>query len=221
MNKLGTGLVIIERHHLDDTQRSDWTRFIQSLHLRCPHSLTEIDTVLRRQVRENMERAHGATYRASKEPDDPDSVYDYAVSDAPELFADAHKFQLTELIAHEPLGNYIMNMIWAVIDVSDAPHPLVASDRPYILPCGLVDPLCILGVPISPTCLFLAANNIQALEKLNRQSSRDTVRNSNDLVIRMAVEHVYGSTNDRREFVEKRLRHSYEPPLAGLIMGPG
>jgi hypothetical protein len=154
MNKLETGLVIIERHHLDDTQRSDWTRFIQSLHLRCPHSLTEIDTVLRRQVRENMERAHGATYRASKEPDDPDSVYDYAVSDAPELFADAHKFQLTELIAHEPLGNYIMNMIWAVIDVSDAPHPLVASDRPYILPCGLVDPLCILGVPISPTRLY-------------------------------------------------------------------
>ncbi len=216
----GPRLVILGRHHLDDAQRSDWTRFIQSLHLRCPHSLTEIDTVLRRLLRENMERDHGTVYRASRQPDNPDSVYDYAVSDAPGLFADAHKFHLTELIAHEPLGNYIINMIWAVIDVSDAPHPLLTSDRPYILPRGLIDPFCILGVPISPTRIFLAANNMEELEKLSRQPSNDTVRNSNDLVVKMAVQDVYGSTNDRREFVERRLRRPNDPPLPGLIMGP-
>ena len=216
----GPRLVILGRQALDNTQRSDWTRFIQSLHLRCPHSLTEIDTVLRRLLRENMERDHGAAYRASKKPDDPEFVYDYAVSDAPGLFADAHKYHLTELIAHEPLGNYIINMIWAVIDVSDATHRLLTSDRPYILPRGLMDPSCILGVPISPTRVFLAANKMEELEQLSHQSSEDTVRNANNLVVRMAVQNVYGSTNDRREFVERRLRRPNDAPLPGLIMGP-
>ena len=94
------------------------------------------------------------------------TVYDYATSDAPELFADAHKQLLTVLIAHKALGQYIINMIWAVIDLSDAPHRLLTSDRPYILPRGLKDPSCVLGVPISPTRLFLAANNMAGWKRL-------------------------------------------------------
>jgi hypothetical protein len=171
-------------------------------------------------VRENMERAHGAEYRASKHPSDPDSVYDYAVSDAPNLFADAHKYLLTQLINHEDPGHYIINMIWAVLDVSDARHRLLTCDRPYILPCGLKDPLCILAVPISPTRLFVAANNSEPLEALRHQSSRDTVRNANNLVVRLAVQNVYGSTDDCRAFVEKRLLRPNDTPLPGLIMGP-
>ena len=157
----------------------------------------------------------------TRRPDDPDTVYDYAALDAPELFADAHKHLLTELIVHKALGQYIFNMIWAVIDLSDAPHRLLTSDRPYILPRGLKDPSCILGVPISPTRLFLAANNMSELAKLDRQPSWDTVKNANELVVRMAVQEVYGGTNNRREFVEQRLVRPNEEPLAGLIMGPG
>jgi len=83
-----------------------------------------------------------------------------------------------------------------------------------------MDPSCILGVPISPTRVFLAANKMAELEQLSHQSSEDTVRNANNLVVRMAVQNVYGSTNDRREFVEKRLRRPNDAPLPGLIMGP-
>jgi Protein of unknown function (DUF4238) len=168
-----------------------------------------------------MERDHGAAYRATKKAGDPDSVYDYAISDAPQLFADAHKLHLTELINHGQLGDYLINMTWAVLDVSDARHPLLTCDRPYILPRGLKDPTCILAVPISHTRIFLAANNRTQLEALGRQASGDTVRNTNNLVVRMAVQQVYGSASDRRQFVEKRLIKLDEKPLAGLIMGPG
>ena len=167
-----------------------------------------------------MERDQGAAYRATKQPNDPDSVYDHAISEAPHLFADAHKFHLTQLIDHSPVGIYIVKMTWAVLDVSDSPYPLLTSDRPYILPCGLMDPACVLGVPISPTRIFLAANSRAELESISRRASKATVRIANNLVVRMAVQEVYGSTKNRREFVEKRLIKPGEEPLPGLVMGP-
>jgi hypothetical protein len=70
----------------------------------------------------------------------------------------------------------------------------------------------------TPTRIFLAANNMKELEQLSHQSSEDTVSNANNLV-RMAIRNVYGSTNDRREFVERRLRRPRDAPLPGLIIG--
>jgi dTDP-D-glucose 4,6-dehydratase len=79
----------------------------------------------------------------------------------------------------------------------------------------------VLSVPISPTRIFVAANNRAPLESLNRSPSKDTVRTANHNVVRIAVDEVYGSTKSRREFVEKRLRKPNEQPLPGLVMGPG
>jgi hypothetical protein len=221
LSRPGPKLGFVGPGDLKEEQRIDGTRFIQSLHLRNPHSLTEIKTVLDQAIRETMERNRGAAYRAARQPHDPESVYDYALSDEPELFADAHKIQLTKLIDYGPLGGHIINMIWAVLDVSDSPHPLLTSDRPYILPCGLREPVCVLSVPISPTRIFLAANDRAVLETVSRNSSRDNVRTANHNLVRLAVDDVYGNTKDRREFVEKRLRKLGQNPLAGLVMGPG
>jgi hypothetical protein len=220
LSRLGPGLVILGRNDLRNDSRSDWTRFINSLQLRGPHSLTEIDAVLQERVQENFERDHGEAYRAEKQPDDPDSVYEYAQRYAPRWLADAHKFLLTQMIDHEQVGDVIVNMIWAVVDVSDAPHTLLTSDRPYITSHGLLLPECLLSVPISPTRLFVAANDRRRLEVLAAQSSKDTVRNANNLVVRMAVENVYGNNDSHKAYVEKRLRQKNQPPVPGAIAAP-
>jgi Protein of unknown function (DUF4238) len=181
----GPGLIVLGPHDLDSEQRSDWTRFMQSLQLRGPHSLSEIKTVLDRSVRKNIERAHGATYLASRGEGDPTSAYEDALR--PDELANAHKVLLTQLINYQPLGQLIINMVWAVLDVAAAPHTLVTSDRPYITSHGIGDPACLLSVPLSPTRLFVAANDIRQLRKLAAQPLRDTVRNANHLAIRMAV----------------------------------
>ena len=58
LSQLGPGLVTLGSGHLGNDQRSDWTRFINSLQLRGPHSLAEIGAVLQRSVRENIEWKH-------------------------------------------------------------------------------------------------------------------------------------------------------------------
>ena len=174
LTQLGPGLVILRNGHFTNDQKSDWARFINSLYVRGPHSLGEIDTVLQRNVRDQFERKHGEAYRAAKQPGDPESVYEYARQKLPSLLADAHKFLLPQMIDDEKIGHVVVNMIWAVLDLADAPDSLLTSDRPYITSHGLLSPECLLSVPISPTRLFVAANNMQQLEALARQPNAQT-----------------------------------------------
>jgi hypothetical protein len=203
---------------LDGEQRSCWARFIMSLQLRGPQSLAEIKTVLDQNVRANMERAHGAEYLATKLADDPDSVYEYAIQQQqPAQLSNAHKVLLPSLIDHEFIGQLIVNMRWAVMDLSAAAHTLLTADRPYTSSHGFGDPACLLGVPISPRHLFVAGNNIDHVRTLAAQSAKDTVRNSNNLMVRLAVQNVYGCTDSHLAFVEKRLRRVGDQAVPGLI----
>jgi hypothetical protein len=187
------------------------------LQLRGPHSLNEIKNVLDRNVRDNIERVHGASYRASRQEGDPETAYEDALRQLPEELANAHKVLLTQLIDYEPVGQIIINMIWGVLDVCAAPHALLTSDRPYITSHGIGNPACLLSVPLSPTHMFVAANDIRQLRQLAAQPLRDTVRNANHLAVRMAVQNVYGANDVHLTFVDKRLRRPNELPVPGVI----
>ncbi len=217
LRQLGPGLVILDNGHIGNDQRSDWTRFMYSLYLRGPHSLAEIDSVLQGTLRDQFEQKYGETYRANRQPCDPELLYEYAQRYVPNWWADAHKFLLTQMIDQQEIGHLMVNMIWAVLDLSDAPHSLLTSDRPYHASDGLISSECLAGMPLSPTRLFVAANDMRKLETLARQSKKDTVRNVNNLLVQMAVENVYGNTGERLAFVEKRLRRAGQAPVPGLI----
>ncbi len=203
--------------HLNNDQRNSWARFVMSLQLRGPESLAEIKEFLHRNTRTNIENADGESYQATKRAGDPDSVYDFALREKPELFANAHKRLLPQLIDHEVIGEVLINMRWAVMNLSAAPHTLLTGDRPYTTSHGLGDPLCLLGVPLSPTHLFVAGNNIELIQKVAAQRPKDAVRNANSLMTRLAVQSVYGNTDSHLTFVEKRLRRADEPPVPGVI----
>jgi hypothetical protein len=136
---------------LDNDQRNSWARFVMSLQLRGPESLAEIKALLDRNTRANIEHADGGNYQAIKRESDPACVYEFALRENPERFANAHKRLLPQLIDNEVIGEVLINMRWAVMDLSAAPYTLLTGDRPYTTSHGLDAPLCILGVPLSPT----------------------------------------------------------------------
>jgi hypothetical protein len=204
---------------LDVQQRCCWARFITSLQLRGPHSLSEIKAVVTdRNLRDAIEQLNSEEYLATKQPGDPDTVYEFALQQAPAMIANNHKVFLPRMIDNEFIGQWIINMRWAVLNLSAAPHTLLTADRPYTSSHGFGDQACLLGVPLSPTHLFVAANDIMQIRRLAAQSARDTVRNSNKLMVQLGVQNVYGCTEGQLSFVEKWLRRRTDPPVPGLIM---
>lgn len=202
---------------LTEAQRSSWIRFIMSLQLRGPHSLREIEAVLNESMEEVFERKSGDQHRADSTLQDFKSTYEEAREKSPAEFKNSYKRLLPQLIDHEKIGQRIINMLWYVFDFSAAPLTLLTADRPFTPSHGLLDARCILSVPLSPTHLFVAVNEVQQLHALANQTRRDTVRNANKLVVKLAVQSVYGTSDEHLRFVENRLRHREEPIVPGLI----
>jgi hypothetical protein len=170
---------------LAEDKRRSWTLFLMSVLIRSPHSLVEIRSVIHRFFRANLEELHQSDYAATRQPDDPESIYDFAMERTPEL-AEAYKVALPGMIDNDVVGQHIINMRWAMLNLSAAPHTLLTGDRPCMTSRGIADPACMLSLPVSPTHLFVAANDIALLRQLYAQPARDTVRNSNDCIIQVS-----------------------------------
>jgi hypothetical protein len=198
---------------LSGEQRILWARFVMSLQLRSPQSVAEVKTVADRIIRANIE----SEYLATKQEGDPNSAYEYVFQQVPQLLANAHKAFLPGLIDHHEIGERIINMTWAVPNLSAARHTLLTGDRPYTTSHGLLHRDCLLSVPLSPSRLFVAANDIEQLRRLSAQTPKDTVSNANNLLVKLAVQNVYGCTDTHLAFIEKRLRRPSEPPVPGVI----
>lgn len=190
----------------DGLDRTRWARFVMSLQLRGPHSISELREGLYRTLREVIVRTHGL------------GAFEAALVQEPEQIANFHKACLPEFIDNAVNGSLLINMRWAVFVMSGGTRDLLTGDRPYLRWHGMGDPRCYVSVPISPTHLFVAANAVETLRALAKQPRKDTVRNANDQIIRMAVQNVYATALSHREFVEARLRRNGEP-IPGSILG--
>ena len=205
---------------LGEDKRRSWTLFLMSMLNRSPHSLVEIGSVINGFFRANLEKLHQSDYAASRQPDDPQSIYDFAIEQTPALEG-AYKAALPDMIDSDVVGQYIINMQWELLNLSEAPHTLLTGDRPCMTSQGIADPACILSLPVSPTHLFVAVHDIDLLRRLDAQPARDTVCNSNDCTVKLAVQNIYGCTGGQLTFVEKRLRKADDPIVPGVILRGG
>lgn len=219
LNSDSRNFFIVDSDVLSIDQKTDFIRFVLSSHLRSPFSMTEVDSVFRKEVKINIDNNNRFMYSFDDSGRYVGSLYEYMLSVGSDPFADTHKLLLQEMINSQPLIRYMINMPWAVVDASGARHRFLTSDRPWIVPKGIKDPACIMGIPISPKKLFIASNNLKLLYQLNDQPREDTIRNANKIIVMMAVHNVYGSTDDRRQFVEKYLREKDKSPIPGIIVG--
>ena len=205
---------------LDNDKRRSWTLFLMSMLMRSPHSLDEIGSVINDFFRANLEKSHQSDYAASRQPDDPVSIYDFTMKRTPDL-AQAYKAALPDMIDNDVIGQKIINMRWEILNLSAAPHTLLTGDRPCMTSRGIADPVCMLSLPVSPTHIFVAAHDIGLLCRLAAQPARYTVRNSNDCTVKLAVQNVYGCTASQLTFIEKRLRKAEDPVVPGVILRGG
>jgi hypothetical protein len=139
------------------------------------------------------------------------------VKNVPDHLDNIYKTWLPGLIDHQAIGTHIMNMTWTVLDLSTSRYPLLTGDRPYMTTHGLSDPRAVLAFPLSPTDLFIAANNPLAWRSFEAQGMTETARRANDWICRLAVKHVYGDTSRAIHFVEERLIGPNDKPIPGIF----
>jgi hypothetical protein len=85
----------------------------------------------------------------------------------------------------------------------------------------LLYPTGIAAIPISPTQLFVAANDLTTIHKLIGANPQDIVRNVNTWVTSRARRYVYSDNEALTDFIERTMSTNLErlplfPNLAGV-----
>lgn len=196
-------------HFLDQapetaTTRSDWARYVMSLAVRTPAGLARVAALSDSVVRPLLSDPDDAEYLAVKQCGDPETLRDLIERDAPHVLDNVGKIFLPGLIDHEELGNYIVNMKWGVMNLSGA-RTLLLGDQPLILTGGLKDPNSLLALPLSPTRVFIAINDMRLIDRMLGRGIDYLAEVLNDQSVRQSTQNVYGSGPEHLGFVEARL----------------
>jgi hypothetical protein len=178
--------------------RTAWTYFIISTLIRSPKTVADTKLKLAEGLPELWEQERKR--QALEDPSRPPlGEYDNAMVERTSIMA------LRRFINNESLGNFINNMIWSVCDVSTTKFRFLTSDRPIVMTNGLGYKESHLAVPVSPTILFLAANNNETTRSIQSMPVRDLVSNCNKQVVRNAVKYVWAPDHSQAALIKSQL----------------
>jgi Protein of unknown function (DUF4238) len=181
--------------------RSGWSRFLYTLLFRHPDPLLE--------MREAIERIWGARralpqaeYETIRKPGDPLTSEEYLANISAEMHARAHVNLLQGALDNPKLGVRINNMRWCVYDLSRWGR-LLTSDWPVELSLGVTRPT--ITVPLSPTRLFVATDDLAALREIQRSDPYKVISKVNRYVVSHARRYVFSEDTSQERFIRNRM----------------
>jgi Protein of unknown function (DUF4238) len=186
-----------------------WSRFVFGIHFRHPHAMPELRDAAKA-IWEASGTAKQSEWEKIKKPDHPATFDEYLATLDPFTAAKMRLNLLIKIFDNPKLIGHLNQMPFAVIDASAASEQFVTSDRPVsIYKLGQNDGLIYL--PISPTKLFVAANDEKSLEKVNKQTALALVRSVNDIVVGGARLYVWARDQSLEPFIHAKMSTNMEP----------
>jgi hypothetical protein len=186
-----------------------WSRFVFGIHLRHPHAMPEL-----RAAAKEIWDASGGEYREDwerlKEPEHPASFDDYLATLDPFTAAKVRVNMLIKAFDNGELIGHMNQMHWGVLDVSAAPERFVTSDRPVCIH-NLKKQDGVIFLPISPTKLFMAAEQPSSLQMAGKQKPLDLVHRVNAFVAGRARLYVWASDKAQEPFIGAKMSTEMEP----------
>jgi hypothetical protein len=150
------------------------------------------------------------TYEGIRETGDPETFEEYVAQLDPDGNIKAQLDLLVASMDNGQIGEHIVSMAWAVIDTSDASHRLLTSDWPVELSLGAKPPM--VALPLSPTLLFAACDDVNTLIKLDRADPDALVTKINRYVVGCARRYVFSSDERQKTFIRNRMSRSMVKP---------
>ena len=183
-------------NQIDDGQKSGWARFIMTLLNRTPERIKWFGKVWAGMHAEAKDEAEKEIAKAGS---DPDQLEEFENS-----FAGSFVKVMQSMMDSTTIGRFIVNMRWGVIELHDHQR-LMTSDRPVLLTGGIRQPDAQIVVPLSPSKLFIAANDAQILQNLIAIDAREISARLNDAVVRQAEKYFFAVDDSQFAFVANRL----------------
>jgi hypothetical protein len=189
--------------------RSAWSRFVIAIHLRHPDAMPELRTAAI-----DIWNASGDTSQAEYErmraPTDPATFDERIALIDPMIPVKARVNMIIKAFDNEIVGTHINGMKWATVDLSHSPDKLLLSDRPVEF-FRLKEPNGIISIPISPTMLFVGANDAAIFLKLRQTKPRRLVHSVNKFLVSRARRFVWASDESSLRFISNNMSKRLEP----------
>ncbi len=219
--KAAESLELLYRHgHLapwTSETRSDWTRFVLSLLLRCPEDIN----MFREWWTVDFERTDAEAedrYLKSRNPEDPDTFVEYLTAQRLRVKERAMFVTLNTLLEGESVGAHINTMHWRILQTPASAPLLLTSDRPVLRTNSLNRAGDHIALPIGPRLLFIASHDEKYLEDLLRLDQTMLVKECNRQIVEGAVRFVFASDEKQRRFVENRFgKHPQPRPMESIV----
>lgn len=192
------GLSAEEKYH--------WAKFLVSLRVRHPKSIETAKMDGRNMFLDILTNSE-AEYQALRGAQDPPTFIDFCNQIDPALTPNMGILAISKWMIDTKMINIILNMYWWVMNASGEEIDFLTSNIPCIYTTGLGDPNCIMGLPISPTTLFLASNNPDFERQISAHPKREVIYRTNiQMLDQKGVNMIY-STNDKQyEFIKENLK---------------
>jgi hypothetical protein len=198
-----------QMHTLDNLRKSGWTRFLMTLRFRHPDVVPEIRDAIA-VLWADHDRFTKKQYELARSPDDPPTFDEYLAKLSPDGQTRAQLDLLVASMDNEQIGRHIISMPWAVLDVSASAHHLLTSDWPVELSLGS-NP-AIVTLPLSPTLLFAACDDVNTLIRLSKSDQTQLVKAMNGYVVGCARRYVFSSDESQATFIRNRMSTSMVKP---------
>ena len=179
---------------LDANLRSGWARFVISLMRRTPEAVKDLADKLRTSLSEIEE------LRAL--PGDPNKEEREQMLQG--FVEQRQALLLQDLLNSELVGGRLINMRWSVVRFERCKHPLLTSDRPFVMTNGIGHADSHIAVPISPNQCFVASANMEVERQLRAIPGDRFMLILNDKMVRQSRKFVYGIDDKQLRFVTNR-----------------
>lgn len=185
-----------------------WSRFMLGIHLRHPDAIPELRSAAAT-IWDRGGPATQAEYERIREADDPVTFTEFLANRDPLAKTKIVVNMIIKAFDNEIVVSHLNKMHKYTIDVWASPHTLLLSDRPVCF-SNLLQRNGIVFLPLSPTKLFVAANEDAGLSKIRKMPARELVKNINVFVVSRARKFVWSRDRSQESFLRKYMSTKME-----------
>lgn len=187
---------------------SAWSRFMLGVHLRHPDAVPEL-----RAAAESIWKGSGDDYQARyeeiRQPGDPPTFDELLAQRDPLTPIKMQVNLIVKALDNDIVGTHLNQMKWATVDLSASVVPLLTSDRPVEI-FNLKEPNGIISMPISPTKMFVAANDAALFTRLRAADPNKIVADVNTFVVTRARRFVWARDISLESFIAEKMSTKLE-----------